>query len=207
MKLSVADEDLEDVKLLIYVKGSELVKISIDDPGVRIDLELSDGINLLVKSTDDSGLLRLICKEDEFSFKFTDNDEIEITADFANGKYKVDINGEEDFNVSLNGTYKIDDNNIELTFNTEIEGEKYSGKIISKETISDKIKINIPTNALDLDDESNQSTLMEELEKMPIYPYMEDYLTPDYGYADDYYYDDEYYYDDSDYDYDVEWEF
>lgn len=193
MKLDVTGEDelTEQVKLLIYVKGSELVKISLDDPGVRLDLEVYDGINLVIKPVEDIGILKLVCKEDEFSFKFTDNDETEITADFANGKYKVNLNIEEDLDVNLTGTYKMDDHNIELTFNTEIMGEKYSGKIISKETLSDNIKIDIPKNALDVEDEANQITLMEEMQAMPVYSLMESLMGT--GYEDDYYNDDYYY--------------
>lgn len=205
MKLSVADEDLEEIKLLIYVKGAELVKISLDDPGARLDLEVYDGLNLVIKPTEDIGILRLTCREDEFSFKFTDNDETEITADFANGKYKVDLKVEEELDVNLTGTYKIDNKNIELTFNTEIMGEKYSGKIISKETISNNIKINVPKNALDIEDEANQATLMEEIQTMPAYILVESLMGSDY---EDDYYDDEYYDDyDTDLDYNSEWEF
>lgn len=64
----------------------------------------------------------------------------------------------------VNGEIKTTDTTFEMTFNTEIEGTKYSGKLVTKETISDDIKINTPSNALDLEDESNQITLMEEIQ-------------------------------------------
>ena len=198
MKLDVAaeDEETEKVKILIYVKGTELIKISLDDPGVRLDLEVYDGINLLVKSKDDeNAMLNINFKKDKFEFTYNDVDENKILANFENGKYKIEATMDEE-DILVDGTYNITDTNLEFTFNTEIMGEKYSGKIISKETISDDIKIDIPSNALDVEDEETQLTLMYEIEKMPIYDLIKPYIEPEEDY-----YDDNYYYDDS------EWEF
>lgn len=209
MKLDDPEKALEKAKLLIYVKGRELVKISFDDPDGRLDLEVYDGLNLVIKPKEDKGILSLTCKEEEFSFKFTDNNETDIIAEFANGKYKVKIKSDED--VNLTGTYKINDNNIELTFIAEIKGEKYSGKIISKETISDTFKIDIPKNALDVEDEANQMTLMEEMQAMPVYVLLEMLMgTKNEDHYDDYYndYDNNYdYYYDNEIDNSNKWEF
>ena len=150
-----------------------------------MDLEVYDGINLLVKSKDDeNAMLNINFKKDKFEFTYNDVDENKILANFENGKYKIEATMDEE-DILVDGTYNITDTNLEFTFNTEIMGEKYSGKIISKETISDDIKIDIPSNALDVEDEETQLTLMYEIEKMPIYDLIKPYIEPEEDYYDD----------------------
>lgn len=206
MKLTSADNE-ENIELCIFVSGAELLGITfgIDDNN-KIEVHFNDLVELNYW-VEGQNVLTANFAEDEFKMNI-ETPEDSIIVDFADGKYKIDIKVDV-LNVVVDGTYNITDTSTELTFNTEIMGEKYSGKLAVKENISDDIKINVPSGALDILDENNQAILIEELETMPIYELIEPYMSDDYyspespgdPIIDDYYYNDDYYYDDS------EWEF
>lgn len=206
----------EPINLALYIKGNDLIKISLYNEENSINLFVNNGIKVTFVEEDEEflafeskdGVIKLKIS-DEFGenvdFEFKEDyiklhifDEYENIIDFEFKKedYELTLGDEEIF---VSGKLKINEQDAEITFKTQIESEKYEGVLRVKTSYKDDFKLEVPNNVLDLQKEENITLLQTELQNMPIYSLIESAVNNIYG-NDSY---DDYDYD-SDYDYDLE---
>lgn len=182
----------EPINLALFIKGSDVVKVSLYDEDNSIDLFTNDGIKITYQYDG----------EEEFDFEYKE-DFIKVYVDdgsrvmdfeYNKGNYELSIDDGYD-EVFVSGKIKELENGVEMTFNTEIEGTKFKGLLRVKTSYPKDLDISVPNGALDITDSTNMLLLETEFKQTPIYAIIESIIGP----MDDEIYNDEY---DNNYDYD-----
>ncbi len=160
------DPDYNDpVNYALFVKGTDIIKMSLYDEENSIDLFLNEGINVTYKYEEEEEF-SFTYKEDYLKLYIYDENNDTISFEYNKENYELSIN---DGELVVSGKLKELENGLEMTFNTEIEGENFEGLVRLKTTYPEDLDLKVPDSVLDIENEYYLSLFAEEFKQTPVY--------------------------------------